>query len=290
MSKESCIKSKSLNDDFSILVNTCDSYEDCWDPFFTLFKYFWPEYHGKIYLNTEKKDYSFNDLDIIPVKCSSGSKGENQEPWGKRLRAALEMIDDDTILYLHEDYFFKDFVKNDLVSRYARLIDSNESIHCIHLTDQSLIAESDPSEYEGLFLALLNQRYRTCLQASFWKKEVLLQYLRDEESGWEFEEFGSRRGLILKHNFYVVDNHWVKLNEFEIIPYIFTGITQGKWHKDVPDLFEQHSIRLNYNLRGIYRPGIKDSMEKRIFRFIKRIPVHARFYFDLISMKYSKKM
>lgn len=43
---------------YSILVNTCDKFEDCWNPFFKLFFLFWPDYNGVIYLNTEYKEYS----------------------------------------------------------------------------------------------------------------------------------------------------------------------------------------------------------------------------------------
>ena len=53
---------------YSIIVNTCDSYSDCWDPFFKLFSVFWKDCKGKIFLNTEYKDYSFPGLDIIPTK------------------------------------------------------------------------------------------------------------------------------------------------------------------------------------------------------------------------------
>jgi hypothetical protein len=53
---------------YSILVNTCDKFEDCWDPFFKLFKFYWPDYTGTIYLNTEYKDYSFEGLTIVSLK------------------------------------------------------------------------------------------------------------------------------------------------------------------------------------------------------------------------------
>lgn len=53
---------------YSIIVNTCDSYSDCWEPFFKLFSVFWKDCKGKIFLNTEYKDYSFPGLDITPTK------------------------------------------------------------------------------------------------------------------------------------------------------------------------------------------------------------------------------
>lgn len=42
---------------YALLVNTCDKFEDCWIPFFSLLKKYWPDCSGKIYLNTEYKSY-----------------------------------------------------------------------------------------------------------------------------------------------------------------------------------------------------------------------------------------
>ena len=67
---------------YSVLVNTCDKFEDCWNPFFQLFCMYWQDYKGKIYLNTEYKDYSFPDLDIIPVKGCVGKKLKEVTPPG----------------------------------------------------------------------------------------------------------------------------------------------------------------------------------------------------------------
>ena len=38
---------------YSIIINTCDKFEDCWDPFFQLWSTYWKDCQGKIYLNTE---------------------------------------------------------------------------------------------------------------------------------------------------------------------------------------------------------------------------------------------
>ena len=40
----------------TIIVNTCDKYEDAWNPFFRLMEINWPESENyKIILNTENK-------------------------------------------------------------------------------------------------------------------------------------------------------------------------------------------------------------------------------------------
>ncbi len=39
----------------TVFINTSDNFEDCWDPFFKLFRLYWPDCPYKIVLNTEKR-------------------------------------------------------------------------------------------------------------------------------------------------------------------------------------------------------------------------------------------
>ncbi len=270
---------------FNILVNTCDAYEDCWDPFFKLFALFWPEYKGKIYLNTERKNYSFGKLNIIPIQGCKNDKIGSQTSWSIRFKRALEAIDNNIILYLQDDYFIKDFVKYDFINDYADLMIKNKDIDCIHLTDQATLPESGASLYKGLFPTQLHQRYLVCLQAALWKKDVLFQYIKTKESIWEFEEFASKRGARLKHNFYTVDRGWIKLNKFEIIPYIFTGITQGSWNEEVIPLFKIHQIEINFEKRGFVNEIPKRTLKMKLIGKWKRIPILIDHYIDILKLK-----
>ena len=122
---------------YSVLVNTCDKFEDCWNPFFKLFCMYWKDYKGKIYLNTEYKDYSFPGLDIIPVKGCVGKKINGSfATWSQCLKWALDSIPEDIILYLQEDYFLKSQVQTSMIDDAVNLMLENKDIKCIHLTDQ----------------------------------------------------------------------------------------------------------------------------------------------------------
>lgn len=94
---------------YSILVNTCDNFEDCWNPFFTLFKKYWSDYAGTIFLNTEYKTYEYSGLTIVPIQgCLKNKYPRTKRPtWSQCLKWALESINTDIILYLQEDYFIK---------------------------------------------------------------------------------------------------------------------------------------------------------------------------------------
>ena len=250
---------------YSILINTCDKFEDCWDPFFKLWSIYWPDCNATIYLNTEYKDYSYEGLNVIALKvCERNNFPVTQRAtWSQCLKWALDAIDSDVILYMQEDYFLKDFVKNDIVENYGKLMFENNDIHCIHLTDQS-VNGNGKIKFNNLVEAIYNQRYRVSCQAALWRKTELLDLIRTYEDAWEFEEFGSLRSAILKRDYYVVDQKYVKINQFEIIPYIFTGIIHGRWYEEIIPLFEKHNIAIDFSKRGFFNDAPKKPFIKRV--------------------------
>jgi hypothetical protein len=269
---------------YSILINTTDSFEDCWMPFFTLFHKFWPDYNGKIYLNTETKTFIYPGLNIISI-TNNKNNPEQRITWSECLIRALNSIDNEVILYMQEDYFLKDFVKNDLVEKYVQMMVDNSEMDCIHLTDQGVRNDSKSLKYEGLFSVIPKQRYLISCQAALWKKETMLGFLRTYENAWQFEEFGSQRAAIVKPNFFGVDRSWVKLNKFEIIPYIFTGIIRGRWYEPVVDLFEKHNINVNFSSRGFVSNAPRKSLKLKLLYRWKRISFLYKNWLDLKELK-----
>ena len=78
--------------DFSIFVSSSDNYSDIWDLFFDMFQKFWPEFQGKIYLQTETKDYRHDGLNIVCTKVGK------HRFFGETLRAGLAKVKEDNIL------------------------------------------------------------------------------------------------------------------------------------------------------------------------------------------------
>ncbi len=77
----------------NLFINTTDSFEDCWLQFFILLKKFWPQFNGKIYLNTENKTFTFPSLNIISLK-----NGLHQSKWTNCLLSGLMKVPDEYIL------------------------------------------------------------------------------------------------------------------------------------------------------------------------------------------------
>jgi hypothetical protein len=270
---------------YSIFVNTCDKFEDCWEPFFKLFAFYWPNYSGKIYLNTDYKEYTYPGLNIISLKNAEIRKDADKITWSECLIRGIDKVETEILLYMQEDYFLKGSVENNVVNQYVNLFSRND-IDCIHLTDQNTggpITKSSP--YPGLWTLKSDCADRISCQAALWRKSTLKQYIRPYESAWNFEEFGTRRAKVLKHNFYTVDRDKVQHEEYEIIPYIFTGIIQGKWYEKVIPLFKVHNINLDYSKRGFVSDTKGKSVTKRIQNQLSKVPVRIKSFFDLWRLK-----
>lgn len=250
---------------YSILVNTCDKFEDCWLPFFKLFATYWANCEATIYLNTEYKTFSYENLPIVSTQVcmKKGVPHGQRASWSQCFRWALEQIETDIVLYMQEDYFIKGDVDNEQIEHFVAFMNENPDIKCLHLTDQA-IAEYESSKYDRLKNVKYKQAYRVSCQAALWRKEELLQLLTDWESGWQFEKYASRRSGIMRSRYLVVDSQWAKLGHYEIIPYVFTGIIQGKWNEDVVSLFKQNDIDIDFSVRG-FTSEIKNKS------FIKRV-------------------
>lgn len=137
---------------YSILVNTCDSFEDCWEPFFRLWSLYWPDCPARVYLNTEYKTYSGPEKNVVSLRSCAGRTipGRKRATWSECLKWALEAMETDTVLYMQEDYFLTGPVDGGAVERYAEQMRAHPEIPCIQLTPEGIPAR-EPSRYEGLF-------------------------------------------------------------------------------------------------------------------------------------------
>ena len=254
---------------FSILVNSTDSFEDCWYPFFFLFNKFYPDYKGKIYLNTETKDFSFPGLNIIPIKNNIETPNK-MITWSQSLLRAIDKIETSIILYLQEDYFINNYVNFRQIYEFVNLM-RKENVSCIHLTSYGPHGPYLSSPYKKLFLVDRKASYRISTQASLWKKTILKKYLRHHENAWQFEIFGTKRSYWEKDYFYCINNNL--FNNNKIISYYPTGIISGKWNKEaVYELFRENHLKIDFEKRGFYDNKIKPKRRRiTIQKIINRV-------------------
>lgn len=252
-----------MTNHYSLFINTTDSFEDCWYPFFSLVKKYWPDYKGDIYLNTETKIYQHEGLHIIPVK--NGLVGQK---WTDCLIAGLKKVNNENIIYMQEDYFIHSKVNGNEIDTFFQVFKKYDC-DCLHLTDQSTAGPFNKNVFtNSLWEILPGAEYRISTQAAFWKKESLLNCIQPEMSGWEFERKANEKIELQPKKIYAVNQDIYKKGTNEIIPYVFTGIIKGKWKKEVVDVFSKNDIKMDFKRRGIY-PELRMKIKTRLYKIFK---------------------
>lgn len=245
------------NLNFAIFINTTDAFEDCWAPFFKLLKIYWPEYSGRIYLNTEEKSFACEGLDIVCIQS-----GLTDGSWSKCLDYGIRQIEEDSFIYMQEDYFFHSDVNHDHISELHKVFESS-GCDCLHLTDQCTKGPFDRNTFDiRLWAVEKGASYRVSTQAAFWKKESLIKVIRPWETGWEFEQFGTRRSCKLLSHILCVNQDLYTKDATEILPYIFTGIIKGKWKQEVVALFKINEIQIDFSKRGFVESARKNWIDR----------------------------
>ncbi|RCJ25515.1 hypothetical protein A6770_27665 [Nostoc minutum NIES-26] len=238
---------------FTILVNSTDSFEDCWQAFFTLFSIYWPNCPHPIVLNTETKCFSYPGLNIQCSQIGSNESGKRLS-WSDCLIRCLDKIDSKYILYLQEDYFLNDYVNTDVIYDFLQIMEREGYSHIRLKATLANNPHEPSSKYPQLWKIPQRSNYRIGLQAGLWLKDQLKFYLKPNETGWEFERWGSRRARKINDSFFCENSDYFKRQNKDIFPYYPTGIVKGKWFEPaVGDLFKQHNIEVDYSVRGFYK-------------------------------------
>lgn len=244
---------KYLKDKLTILVNSSDGFDDCWEPFFILFSKYWENCDLNIVLNTEKKTY-INLNKKLNIKSSKVGANNTKFTWSECLIEALKKIETPFVLYFQEDYFIEDKIDVNLIYEFVEKMEKNKIIKNIGLTDIGSFPPFDSYIPDNrLWIVSNTSKYRISTQAALWNKDTLLSYLIPEESGWMFELFGTKRAKKRNDLFLTANRNLYNSNNNPIIKYLHTGIIKGKWHKDIPSVFSKNDItNIDYSRRGFY--------------------------------------
>lgn len=235
----------------TIIVNTCDKYEDAWNPFFRLMEINWPESENfNIILNTENKDYKCNFRNVKTV-CSGNVS------WSKRLKNVLKTVDTDYILFFLEDFFLRSPVNQEMFEEAYNLISNNNDIGYIGLkyTPERVFKDKKFVPTERFFSRdLLATPCRITAMSVLWRKSWLLELLDEKENPWEFENNASVRSRQYHYKVLEINNiNGVCPPVFDFedkIKYGY-GITHGQWLPKNKELFERYGIEVNFDNLGI---------------------------------------
>jgi len=217
--------------DVPIVVYTHTDMKDVWSMFFGQLKKYLP--NNKIYVVVNEDDTQLSDMIRIIY--------DDTKPYTERWKEALPQINEETIIFLHEDMILFDEVDMSYIQRYYNLVNSGrvESIKMIYTN-----STNPPSDIDS---TLVNSTFS--IQPTLINRNNFVSLLESVPSLniWDFEKE-------IEPN----DNHYmVRLgNEKQrgiyhcdsiIFPYIATAINKGKWNmseysKELDKLFGEYNI------------------------------------------------
>jgi len=243
----------------TILINSCDAYEDVWNPFFFAFKKRWGNCPYNIVLNTESKCIKFEDLDVITFNLVNKSE---KDLWGKRLRRTLQQINTEYVITLFDDFILEDFVQQDKIEKCITWMEENEKIAAFYLLNiegENIVDDT----YEGFELMPQRKDYRLNSAPAVWRREKLLLFTGDKDTPWAWEFFGSARTYKDKDLFYCAQK-----GKEDIYKYNYSlggAIHRGKWVKTVIEpIVKEYNLKMDLSIRGfedetlgIYRHSFK---------------------------------
>ncbi len=192
----------------ALIISTSDKSEDLWATLEQTYIKFWSNINFPIYLTTNHKNFDSNLFNSLKVG--------DEISWSDNLIKSLNMIQYDYILLTFDDLFLVRNVDNTLIETLIRRAMGNKYNYL-----QFYRSISSGQRLDNLiFNKSNNTRYKNSTIWSLWKKDILLQLLKKEETAWEFEINGNKRSF--KHNYFFSTRN-------NVIPFI-NGVVKGLWN------------------------------------------------------------
>jgi hypothetical protein len=204
-----------------LLVLSCDKYEYCWKPFFTLLEKYYPN-HPECYLVCESKKSSY--CKTINVKSDS---------WTNRFRKALEKIKDEQVLVMLDDFFIRGPVDEKRIEK----IKFTDDIICYNFEQEYREPALRCREWD---IQKDNEVYLNSCQPTIWNRKKLIERLQEDKTpqDWEWTRvkspyihFINNQGLIIDIG-KTYDMNW--------------GIVRGKMSKECMEFLKKEGLEIEY--------------------------------------------
>ena len=240
-----------MNEDLTIIVNSCDKYEDLWYPFFELFRIQWPDCPYKIILNTESKSYTHPNQVGGGITCLQLYKENEQVDWSTRLIETLKYVDTEYVLMFLDDEFIVDKVNEERFNKSYNILKSdNKIVYIIYLNMYSSGELKTSCKYEELLVIKRLHYCQHSANCSLWRKNALKYLLKAGESPDKFEIYSKRRRKLFDRVYMFKGE--VSPIQLKIRINFGYGVFKGKWLFNNKALFEKYGIKADFSKRGVW--------------------------------------
>jgi hypothetical protein len=226
-----------------IVVYTHTDVKDVWVPFFDRLKKYMSDYKTYICVDKDDKD--------IPTEYHK-IYYNTELKYTERLSESLSQINEEVILFMHEDMILYNTPNHDYIKKYADYIESKsiDSVKLIYLGDGGIESPIDST-------LVLNEYSKFSIQPTIIRKSILEDMVKGVGaiSIWEFELAIVGAGMDFMPKFGNEIRRGLHHCDSSVYPYIATAINKGKWNtteyqKELDIIFEEYNI--NPFERGIW--------------------------------------
>lgn len=188
-------------EDISIIVFSCDKYQELWQPFFEMLFKQWPSLKTNnsqvpIYLVANSKKYNDSRITMVNI--------QNEKSWSDNALTVLALVNTKYVLILLEDYFFTR-IDTKRLHDVLGFMKSEDVAYCqigYNGTDINIRKKSEV--FPGVAEKDRFELWRTSLYACIWRTKDMAHTLRPGEPIWDFEIAGTVRSQGLYGKFLTI--------------------------------------------------------------------------------------
>lgn len=248
--------------DVTLLVSSCDKYEDAWHPFFELLHIYAKGFPYPIVLNTETKQYQNAHFDVRVINTTG------KKTWSQRLKAVLDQIDTEFVFLVMDDYFLKaefGFSRFEKVLAYLR---ENKDVGVVDIAPRWATNEEEvkrnwlSNDISDSFYVREKDEWNITLVPTVWRREFLRNLLRDHEDVWTFEYYSGIRAKKTNQKVVRFVTKMPTIYEYDFQVWTGMGITRGQWLPKNVEFFERHGITVNFSRLGILNVSSSEEIKK----------------------------
>jgi hypothetical protein len=245
-------------------------------------KYFPISTNLNIYINSESIDYTNSEFNIINIH-----PGNPSISWSSRLRECVSKIDEKLVLSIADDFILESEVKMNRFIEALEIFRDNHNCAAVQLV--KIPGDKKNVNYTNFKLREYDYRNLISHQAAIWNRKKYLDYIKDNETPWEFEVLSSARGVLSNDDFYCVDDDVDEIFDYNYGLLILKGYwikqelsrlesSQGLiFKRDARETLDLESMPKKVSSRGIYPSYIKLRFKKWSIIIKKRLTRHIKF-------------
>ncbi len=241
----------------TLVVCSCDRYEDLWFPFFEMFSINWANCPYPVVLNTESKSFSHPK---VSVKTQQLYINTATPPWARRLIETLKKIDTEYVFLTLDDFFIVEPVNQSKIDECIGYMEKDRNIGAFQFESAGYSPartrksgtpgdDHNPSKITGFFIKNHKRHWKCQVVPSIWRRKTLIKYLRPHESAWGWEAWGSMRARRYKEDIYGEINTDDMVYKFAFEPRMggASAVVNGKWVVSAVDsVFKTYGIEVDY--------------------------------------------